>query len=414
MDRRKFIKASAGFGALAGLPLTGPGLVFGSPQGRKGGVTRDVLIIVFQRGGADGLNLVVPYNESNYYASRPSVAIPGPGQTGGVLDLDGFFGLHPQLAAFQPLYNTGDLAIVHAAGSPSDSRSHFDAQDFMESGVDQKGLVFEGWLNRHLQNLSSGNDSPFRAVGLGTSLPLSLQGQVPTVGVAELADYGLVAPDAELPAVREAILQLFDQGSGIDSVANGILASVDLLAAADPLAIPTQNGAVYPETNFGLQMSQLAKLIRADVGLEIAAVDLGGWDHHDQETDVLGDLCSNLSDSLAAFHTDMGAEMADVTLLTMTEFGRRVAENASEGTDHGHGSVMFLLGGGVNGGQVFSDWPGLSPADLNRGDLEVSTDFRSVLGEALLKRVNPAEDLGFVFPGYDGLVDNGLFVARAS
>ncbi len=402
MDRRDFIKLSG----MASLPLMAPRLVFGTR--REKGASGNVLVCVFQRGGADGLNLVVPYAESAYYAARPAIAVPPPGSNGGAIDLDGFIGLHPRLAALEPLYRDGELAFVHAAGSPDDSRSHFDAQDFMEKGFLGKGQVFDGWLNRQLQASGPGGGSPFRAVGFGQSLQLSLQGSVPAVGLAQLDDFDLAAPVESRAAIEAAVLELFDGTGTIDTVAAGVISSVNLLKEAEVDAIPVENGAVYPQTTFGARLSQLAQLIKADVGLEIAAVDIGGWDHHDQENNVLGDLSADFADSLAAFHTDLGARMDSVTLVAMTEFGRRLEENASAGTDHGHGSVMTALGGGVNGGQVYGDWPGLSQADLNRGDLEVSTDFRTVLTEVLDKRLgnSMAEE---IFPEFTGPTGIGLF-----
>ncbi len=403
MRRRQFIQ----LGGLAGVPMLGPQLVFGSPRG-KGAEQRDILVVVFQRGAADGLNLVVPYTEQAYYAARPTIAIPGPDGANGAIDLDGFFGLHPQLDSLLSIYQSGDLALVHAAGSPGDSRSHFDAQDFMEKGSLEKGLVADGWLNRHLSLISGQNPDTFSAVGFGNSLPLSLRGSSPSVGVKQLGDYALAAPEEWLPALRGNILDLFNQDQSLDRVAEGVLNSVDLLAASDPLSIPVANGAEYPDDTFGTQMAQLAKLIKADLGLEMAAVDINGWDHHDRQLDDFDPLASSFAQGLSAFYADMGDAMAQVTVVTMTEFGRRLEENASEGTDHGHGSVMLAMGGGVNGGQVFADWPGLAAGDLDRGDLEVTTDFRSVLSEALIKRTGN-NDVDAVFPGFDGPTSLGIF-----
>lgn len=400
MNRRDFIKLSGA----AGLPLIAPRLVFGSRKGGGG----NVLVCVFQRGGADGLNLVVPYAESAYYAARPAISVAPPGSGGGALDLDGFFGLHPRLGALEPLFHDGELAFVHAAGSPDESRSHFDAQDFMEKGFLGKGVVFDGWLNRHLKQSEASGEIPFRAVGLGQSLQLSLQGSVPVVGVSQLDDFDLVTPAQSRAAMEAALLELFDGPGVIDSIAAGVVDSVNLLKAAGVDEIPVENGAVYPQTAFGSRLQQLAQLIKADLGLEIAAVDIGGWDHHDQENNVLGGLAGDFGDSLAAFNTDLGARMEQVTVVAMTEFGRRLAENASAGTDHGHGGLMLALGGGVNGGRVHGDWPGLSAQDLNRGDLEVTTDFRSVLAEVLSKRLgNP--DPSEIFPEFTGPTDVGVF-----
>ncbi|MEM9533416.1 MAG: DUF1501 domain-containing protein [Pseudomonadota bacterium] len=406
MRRRQFIQ----LGMLAGVPLAGPQLVFGRDTG-KGSATRDILIVVFQRGAADGLNLLVPYNEGRYYDLRPTIAIAPPGQNNGALDLDGEFGLHPSLASLKPLYDQGDLGFVHAVGSPDDSRSHFDAQDFMDKGSLNKNAVFDGWLNRYLTQVSGDSGETFSAVGFGNALPLSLQGATPSVGVRELSDYALAAPAEQLPALRESIVDLFNRGDVMDVVSQNVLASVDLLAAADPLSIPVDGGAVYPDTQFGRQMSQLAQLIKADLGLEMAAVDVGDWDHHDQERDALEPLALDYANALTAFHTDLGSRMDQITVVTMTEFGRRVAENASAGTDHGHGSIMLAMGGGVNGGQVIRDWPGLREQDLYRGDLQVTTDWRTVLSEALLARTDVAS-LEPIFPEFVGPTEVGLFQPR--
>ncbi|MEM1091804.1 MAG: DUF1501 domain-containing protein [Pseudomonadota bacterium] len=403
MRRRQFLSLAG----LAGIPALGPQLVFGSPA-EKAASDRDLLIVIFQRGAADGLNLVVPYTEGPYFDARPTLAIGEPGTAGGALDLDGFFGFHPQLSPLLPLYESGALGVVHAAGSPGDSRSHFDAQDFMEKGVLEKNVVADGWLNRYLAEVSGGTPETFSAVGFGNALPLSLRGPVPSVGVKQLDDYALAAPEEWLPAIRENITAMFDQQQSLDLVAGSILGSVDLLAAADPLSIPTENGAQYPDDTFGVQMSQLAKLIKADLGLEMAAVDINGWDHHDRQVDELGPLATSLAQGMAAFHADMGDAMSGITVITMTEFGRRLAENASEGTDHGHGSVMFAMGGGVNGGQVIADWPGLQPQNLDRGDLDVTTDFRTVLSDMLINRAG-SSSVDQIFPDFDGPQSVGLF-----
>ena len=339
IDRRGFCRAM-GIGA-AGLPL----LASSYGWAAEGSGSGDTLVVIFQRGAMDGLNAVVPHAESAYYARRPTiaVAVPGSGEDAAI-DLDGRFGLHPALAPLKPLYDQGDLALVHAVGLTVPSRSHFDAQDFMERAWLSQGGVFDGWLNRALGEMSG--DGTFKAVGMGTA---------PTLAV--------------------------------------------------------DNEASYPDGAFGQRLRDLAALIKSGLGVQVATVDIGGWDHHNNEVQELPPLLSELATGLAAFHTDLGPAMSRVTVVVMTEFGRRVSENASRGTDHGRGGVMFALGGGVQGGQVYGDWPGLSDAALEDGDLRVTLDYRAVLAEMLSRR-NGLDDLSAVFPGFDGLPTQGLFVPR--
>lgn len=362
-------------------------------------------MVVFQRGGADGLQLVVPYGEGRYFDLRPAIALPGPGAEGGVLDLDGFFGLHPSLAPLLPAWEAGELAIVHAAGAPDDTRSHFEAQDHMDAGVLDKGLLVDGWLNRHLQALE-GAGTPFQAVGIGNALPLSLQGAAPALGLSSVEGFDLLAPPDAYGPLRKALLSLYGGTTRLDDEAVRAFEAIDgLQGAVDEIPEPA---AAYPASPFGLQLATVAQLVKADLGLEVATVDIGGWDHHDRQNQQLAPLAADFAASLAAFREDLGADFGRVTVVTMTEFGRRVAENGSAGTDHGHGSVMLALGGGVLGGRVVGDWPGLSEQALYRGDLAITTDFRTVLSEALRYR-RGVSDVAGVFPGFEGPIDLGLF-----
>jgi len=364
------------------------------------------LVVLFQRGAVDGLNVVVPYQEKNYYAMRPSIAIK---QTE-VIDLDGFFGLHPQMAAFKPLYDQGHLAIVHAVGSPDPSRSHFDAQDYMESGTPGVKVTPDGWLNRALLaepagfDEAGGKQSAFRAVALGTQVPRTLQGTVPAIALNNLADFSVGGKGPQTSPISNAFQAMYDQSS--DSVLQGTgqetFEAVKMLKAADPARYLPAPGVVYPATPFGNSLKQIAQLMKANLGVEAAFSDIGGWDTHQNQGAATGQLANRLkefSESIAAFWKDMGTDAENVTLVTMSEFGRTARQNGTGGTDHGHANVMFVLGGGVKGGKIYGKWPGLSNEQLNEGrDLSVTTDFRNVLGEAAYKTLG-SRRLDVVFPG---------------
>lgn len=405
-DRRDFLKLAG----LASLPLIGPRVAFA--QSADGARTKDVLVVIYQRGGMDGLNAIVPYTESAYYSRRPNIAIARPGSgTNAAIDLDGQFGLHPSMAALKPLYDQGKFAAVHAVGLSTPSRSHFDAQDFMERAWMQQGQVFTGWLNRYLGTLSQ-TGTTFRAVGVGTAVPRSLGGPAPVVGVSSIASFGITSNLARKEQAIDALESLFGPDSFMESAGDAAFAAVDQLLAVNPSQYPVENSASYPNTRFGTQMRDLAALIKSPLGVEVATCDIGGWDHHNNEAAELPPLLDELSRTLAAFYADLGeARMASVTVVTMTEFGRRAYQNASQGTDHGRGSAMFLLGGGVRGRQVYANWPGLADNQLDNGDLAVTTDYRAVLSEVLAKRLR-ATALDAVFPSYTGGATSGLFNPR--
>ena len=362
------------------------------------------LVVLFQRGAADGLNIVVPYQEKNYYAMRPSIAI----QQKDVLDLDGFFGLHPSMASFKPLYDQGHLAIIHAAGSPDTTRSHFDAQDYMESGTPGMKATQDGWLNRALQQepaaTEAGKPSAFRAVALGTQVPRTLQGKLPAIAINNLADFSVGGKGPQTSPISNAFQAMYD--SSTDAVLHGTgqetFEAVKMLKAADPAHYQPAAGVVYPNTPFGNSLKQVAQLLKANLGVEAAFSDIGGWDTHQNQGNVNGQLANRLkefSETIAAFWKDMGADAENLTLVTMSEFGRTARQNGTGGTDHGHANVMFVLGGGVKGGKVYGKWPGLANEQLNEGrDLAVTTDFRRVLGEAAYKTLG-AKHLDVVFPG---------------
>jgi uncharacterized protein (DUF1501 family) len=365
------------------------------------------LVVIFQRGAADGLNVVVPYREKNYYSMRPTIAIP----QNQVIDLDGFFGLHPSLASFKPLYDTGHLAIVHACGSPHMSRSHFDAQDYMESGTPGVKGTDDGWLNRALQaedllHRCEGTceHSAFRAMALGTDVPLTLAGRVPAIALNNVNGFNVAGRGPTPSPAANAFQAMYaDSGDQIFHAAGDeTFEAVKMLRDANPAQYQPANGASYPNNDFGNSMKQIAQLLKANLGVEAAFTDVNGWDTHQNQGGVNGQLANRLSDfsqSIAAFWRDMGDSAENITVVTMSEFGRTAHENGTGGTDHGHANAMFVLGGHVNGGKVYGKWPGLSNEQLNQGrDLALTTDYRAVLGEVVTNTIG-ARDLEKIFPG---------------
>ena len=359
------------------------------------------LIAIFQRGAVDGLSVVVPFGEPEYYRARTSIAIARPknGDPTAALDLDGFFGLNPRLAALKPFWDRRDLAVVHACGSPDATRSHFDAQDYMESGTPGVKSTGDGWLNRYLQARQGEPESAFRAVALTQQLPRMLQGRASALAVSELGRFGLrgdvsASFEAQYAAAADQILN----GTGREA-----FDAMKALKVADPSQYQAEHGAEYPRSPFGRALLQIAQLTKADVGLEVAFAELGGWDTHVNQGSVQGQLATRLEDfskSIAALVTDLGDRMADTVVLTMSEFGRAVNENGNRGTDHGHGNAMMVIGGGVRGGRVYGTWPGLAVDKRYEGrDLAVTTDFRDVFAEIAVRHlgvVNPQP----IFPGY--------------
>ncbi len=361
------------------------------------------LVVIFQRGAADGLNVVVPYREKNYYAMRPGIAIPD----NQVIDLDGFFGLHPALAPFKPLYDQGHLAIIHAAGSPDMSRSHFDAQDFMESGTPGIKGTEDGWLNRALQveDLRHAQEhTAFRAIALGSQVPRTLAGKVPAIALANINSFAIGGKGPTPSPAANAFQAMYGESGDSIFHATGdeTFDAVKMLRAANPGQYSPVAGANYPNNEFGNNMKQIAQLLKANLGVEAAFTDVSGWDTHQNQGGVTGQLADRLrefSSAIAAFWLDMGPAAENITLVTMSEFGRTARQNGTGGTDHGHANAMFVLGGRVKGGKVYGRWPGLANEQLNEGrDLTVTTDFRQVLGEAVAKTIG-ANNLEVVFPG---------------
>ena len=368
----------------------------------EAGSSHKRLVVIFQRGAADGLNIVVPHAERSYYAMRPSINIPRQQ----VIDLNGFFGLHPAMAPLKPLWDQRHLAVVHAAGSPDTTRSHFDAQDYMESGTPGVKDTSDGWLNRTLQSEPAVADSPFRAIALGTSLPRILSGKASAVAVSNVNGFGIAAGNPAAAPLGNTFEAMYAQS--VDTVLHGTATetfeAVKMLKSADPQKYTPAPGANYPRGPFGNALRQTAQLIKSNLGVQIAFTDIGGWDSHVNEGAVEGQLANVLRDfaqSIAAFWVDLGPLAEETLIVTMSEFGRTARENGNRGTDHGHANVMFILGGPVRGGRVYGRWPGLDPSQLNEGrDLVLTTDFRRVLGEAVSRHLGNAH-LNSVFPGFD-------------
>ena len=423
MDRRVFMRSGAMALVTMGLsPSFLRRTTFGLPlpQAAKG----KVLICIFQRGAADALNVVVPHGDPSYYALRPNIAIARPSLAAGAagaLELDGRFGLHPALRSLKPLYDRGLLAPIVAVGSPSSTRSHFDAQDYMESGTpDRKGTT-DGWLNRHLalsgtcEAGAACAPTPFRAVSLTAQMPRILEGPSAVVAMNSLDEFTVRATGTQ--SDRLEALYRTGRADVIHATGSDTFEAVKMLRAANPQQYTAANGTQYPVTEFGRRLRQIAQLIKAGVGLEIAFADIGGWDTHVNQGGATGQLANRLrefGDGVAALVADLGDRMGDVVILTMTEFGRTARQNGNGGTDHGHAGSMFVIGGDVRGRDVRGRWPGLAPEQLNEGrDLALTTDFRAVFSEIVGTHLGGRDDAR-VFPGYAGTGADWLRILQGS
>ncbi len=423
ISRRLFLKNGAIALASVGLgPMFGPTFLrstaFGETTAQK---RKKVLICIFQRGAADGLNIVVPHGDRDLYTHRPGLAIARPSRTDAqsALDLDGFFGLHPALAPFLPIYKEGHLAAIQACGSPDATRSHFDAQDFMEAGTPGDKRFADGWMSRALlacpedrAKLESAN-SPFRAVAMGcdNGLPRSLQGDAAALAIPDLASFGIGLKNLKGRAalsgqtgVVDGFESIYDNAVGdvLHGTGKESFEAIAALKKINPGSYVPSNGAVYPGGRFGQSMKQIAQLVKAEVGVEVAFAEMGGWDTHTGQAARLNQQLRDFGQGIAALYHDLGDKMSDVVILTMSEFGRTVRPNGTNGTDHGHATCFFALGGDVQGGKVLGHWPGLAPEQLyeNR-DLALTTDFRAVFGEVAVKHLG-AQGLSKIFPGYTG------------
>ncbi len=371
---------------------------------------KDILICVFQRGAADGLNSVVPYGDDDYYNLRTRIAVPPAGQSGGALDLDGFFGLNPAAADLLPLYQMGRLAVVHATGVPHGTRSHFDAQALSETGAIDKQFLGTGWIGRHLAATASAEDRPFRAAAISGAVPLSLVGADDPLAVDSLEQFGI--GDAGGSSYQDILDALYSADRPYAGIAQAAFSAIDELATANPTQYLPANGAVYPQSQLGSGLLQAGQLIKSDLGVEVICVDVGGWDHHENLPAVLPGSLADLAAALDAFHTDLGDSMNHITVMVMTEFGRRAADNVSSGTDHGSGGCAWFLGGGVVGAQVAGSWPGLDAASLfDNQDLAITTDMRDVLVQMLQRRLLNA-DAASLFPDFTPSTPPELFLQK--
>ena len=418
LSRRAFLKRGGlALVSVGAIPLWGPSflqqLVFAADPARAAG-GKKILICIFQRGAVDGLSMVVPYGDKYYYEARSDIAIAQPTQKAGsegVLDLDGFFGFHPDMAALLPIYKSGHLALIQACGSPSSNRSHFDAQDFMECGVADDKSIRTGWLNRALLQCPEDRAklTPFRAVSMSAMLPRTLQGDQEALAIPDLKTFGVGAagftPGGTTAAAANGFEGMYESAVGdlLHGTGRDAFNAIGMLKAADPTKYTPQHGASYPNAEFGRSLMQIAQMIKADIGVEVAFAEVGGWDTHANQGGAAGQLANRFLDfsrSLAALYQDLGDRMSDVVVLTMSEFGRTVRQNGNRGTDHGHATCFMVLGGSVRGGKVYGQWPGLAREQLFEGrDLMLTTDYRDVFAELSQKHLG-VRDVNKVFPNH--------------
>jgi uncharacterized protein (DUF1501 family) len=371
--------------------------------GRQAGGQK-TLVSVFLRGGADMLNLVVPCGDDLYYRLRPTLAIPRPSVSGGAIALDDFYGFHPKLAPLVPIYQEGRLAIIQSVGSDNPTGSHFEAQDQMEHGESYGKSIGGGWLGRHLRTRPGGAATPFSAVAIAPTLPESLRGAMTASAVESLNELRVNSLTGEAQPLIQALSRMYGPGAGILSApARETLKLVEQMDRLRQVDYKPESGASYPTTDFGSGLREIARLVKAEVGLEVAAIDLGGWDTHFFQGSVTGqqaDLIDTLGRGLAALDADLRGYRDRVVIVVMTEFGRRAYENTSLGTDHGRGFAMMVIANGINGGRVLGNWPGLAEEEPwpGPGGLKINYDYRAVLGE-ILSGLLGNQSISSVFPG---------------
>ena len=405
LSRRDFLARSTAAAVVATTPAWLPEVTYAQTED----TTRDIIVSIFLRGGADGLSLVVPYAEDVYYQLRPTIAVPRPDSTNAnrAVDLNGFFGLPPAMASLLPAYRAGQLLIIHATGSTDPSRSHFDAQAFMEIGVPNQQAYATGWLGRHLASKPPMKpNAALRALAFNYGLPLMLAGGPDALPIPDPGNFGIAGTSSTRTARLNWLANAFQgQPDPLRQSAMNTQRTITQLSAIGISTYVPAGGAVYPTSSFGNALRSTAALIRADVGVEAVQIDLGGWDTHSAQGTLTGGMANSmrtLADALAAFHADMvgASRIGRLTVVAMSEFGRNVRENGSQGTDHGHGNVMFVMGGSTVGGQVMTQWPGLAVAQqYQQQDLQVTIDYRDILAEIVSRRLGN-QQLDVVFPGF--------------
>lgn len=404
MQRREFlVGCSAAIAAMAGSRIGGFGFT------NDGESAKEIFIYVFLRGGCDGLNLVAPVNDPSYIAERPfELRITEDSENQGLMLKNGLngldFRLHKIANELKELYDSDKLAIIHAAGLTNGTRSHFDAMDIIERGsLDDKNMP-DGWFTRYLNAAGNINSSSiFPSIAISPTIPTSFLGSQSTLAIGNLAEYKLKGD----PRIGDQLKSFYTGKTLLDDAARNALQSIEavnLKIAKDDTGhiIPytPEGNAKYPENPIGRSLQTLAQLIKMDIGLQVASVDYGGWDTHEHQQNTFSNLTEGLSKSLGVFYNDLNAYESKITIMVMSEFGRRLKANKSNGTDHGHGNVMLVLGGNVNGGKMYGQWPGLQNDQLdNQVDLAVTTDYRTVLTEIILKRLSNPK-IGYIFPGF--------------
>lgn len=407
MKRRDALKGIIGLGIGSAGMLSGPSLF----QLQKAySITGKKLVIIFQRGGCDGINTCIPYGDDEYYTLRPTIAVARPDGSNphSALDLDGYFGLHPGLADLHALYNDGALAIMPAVHYPSASHSHFDSQHFIESGARSKSI--EGWLNRYLQ--TNNQSGAMRAIGIGNDVPQSLRGIVPVSSFRYLDNFRLNLPPEDEIDILDNLTQTYGQAPEsrpyrqlLKHYGKTLVNDLSIVKNLDPSSYTPENGAIYSASPLAKQLKETAYLLKSNASTEIVTLSTGGWDTHSnqgggEEDGYQTARHKNFSSSIAAFYKDLGAMTEDIVILTCTEFGRTAKENASGGTDHGNASTWFALGGGIQGG-IYGEYPGLAPDQLYHGrNLDFSIDYRNIFGDILSQHLGN-NALATILPGHD-------------
>lgn len=423
LSRRQFVGAAASLSGAAAAAAVFPEWLPKVVMAKSFAGQRDVMVSIFQRGGCDGLNLVVPFGDANYYTGRPTIGIPRPDTVGlnatqKVTALDNFFGFAPAMTPLMPAFTAGNLLVMHAAGQTFVSRSHFDAQRYMEVGKPADVNIVSGWLGRHLAIMPQLKaNAPLRGIGIASGLQKTLVGAPKTLPISSPSAFS-IGGASNTAAARQAVLaaDYTNAPAPLNASALDAINTIALLQSVNFNGYIASNGAVYPNTSFGRALKSVATLIKADVGIEAAQIDIGGWDTHAAQgaaTGALANVAGDLAASLAAFHADIISTNANVTAVVISEFGRNAKENGSQGTDHGRATTMYAMGQGINGGRVLAlgtngaaGWPGLATGQLESNqDLKVTLDYRDVLAEIVQNRLQNTA-IAQVFPGWNATFRN--------